>query len=217
MGGRRDALAGALRAVRHEFVLVAGFSVFINLLLLTAPLYMLQVFDRVLASRSVETLVALTLAAALALVVYGALEGVRGRMLARLAGWLDGALAPELLRASAALARAGRAEQGVRGLRELGEIRSFLGGNGVNALFDAPCLPLFVAVIWLLHPWLGALALGGAAVLFALALANELAARGPVRAAMASGALDQERAEAVVRNADVARAMGMDAALMAGW
>jgi ABC-type protease/lipase transport system fused ATPase/permease subunit len=132
---------------------------------------MFQVFDRVLASGRVETLVALTAIAAFALLCLGALEVVRARVLGRISLWLDRALARGVLEASVGETLAGR-PVGAQAMADLALLRGFINSQAVFPIFDAPWTPLFVAVIWLLHPWLGILALVSAGLLFGLALAN---------------------------------------------
>ena len=152
------------------------FSFFINLLVLTSPIYMMQTFDRVLASGRVETLILLTIIAGVAVLTMGLLEAVRARILARIGRWFERRLAPDFIRAGMRGMTCGLAG-GAQSLRDLSTIRSVLGGNGINSVFDAPWVPVFIAVIWLLHPWLGVIALIAAAVLFCTALVNEYASR----------------------------------------
>ena len=210
------ALKRALGEVRRGLLVVAVLSLFLNLLVLTSPLYMFQVFDRVLASGHVETLVALTVVAAFALIVLGLLEVVRNRALVRISTWLDRALSGPVLAASVGEALAGRAI-GAQALRDLAQMRGFLNGHGILPIFDAPWVPIFVVVIWLLHPWLGTLALAGAGLLFALALANELLTRRPLRAANEVQVKAQRQSETALRNAEVVQAMGMLPALLGRW
>ena len=210
-------LKETLAASRGGFVAVGVFSLFINVLMLTAPLYMLQVFDRVLTSRSVETLVMLTLIAGAALLALGALDALRGAALVRIGTWLDGRIGGPVLAASiSAAVRTGEGASAQR-LRDLSTLRTFLTGPGIFPIMDAPWTPIFVAVIFALHPMLGWISLAGALVLFGLALVNEVATRGLLGCAGGAsvGALSQ--AEAAVRNADAVEAMGMTPALIRRW
>ena len=205
------------RACRSAILVVAFFSLFVNVLMLVIPLYMLQVYDRVLASRSEETLAMLTVAALGALVVLGVLEGVRSRILVRVGAWLERALAPELLGQAVRSALSAARATGAQGLRDLAAVRGFLGGAGIFHLFDAPWVPLYLGVIYLLHPLLGTTALIGGLVLFAVAGLNEWITRRPLGSA---GKLSNElyrRAEARMRNAEVIEAMGMLPAVTADW
>jgi len=210
-------LGDALRACRTAFGALFVFSMAINLLLLAAPIYMMQVYDRVLASRSIETLTMLTLMLMLAFLVMGALEFLRGRVMVGVSRWLDERLGPEVLTGDiiAALRRSGwRSSQG---LRDLAVFRTFLTGPGVFPIMDAPWAPLFLAVLFLLHPLLGIIGTLGAIVLFALALANEIFTRNPLHRAGAAARNGQQQADMAVRNADVVEAMGMLPALVERW
>ncbi len=206
----------ALAAYRRVFMAVAGFSLAINVLMLAAPLYMMQVFDRVLASRSMETLVMLTIVAGGALLVMAGLEMVRSRVLLRVSIGLEQALSTPALAASIANILGGRG-QGVQALRDLSQIRNFLTSTGVFALFDAPWTPLFILVTYLFHPMLGAIAVAGAVVLFGAALLSELLTRGPLSEATAAAVTGMKRAEAGARNADAVEAMGMLGGILRRW
>ncbi|NBB83801.1 MAG: type I secretion system permease/ATPase, partial [Alphaproteobacteria bacterium] len=201
-------LKRAFASARWGFVAIGVFSFFLNLLMLVTPLYMMQVFDRVLASGRTETLLWLTLIAGFALLVLGLLEVVRNRVLTRISTWLDRTLSGDLIR-SALRSRLGGVPIGAQPLRDLQNLRGFVGGSSVFPLFDSPWVPVFVAVIWLMHPWLGALALGAAVVLFVLALANDLLTRRALTEANQLTVGAQAKAEAGIRNADVVQAMGL--------
>src|SRR5262245_59182914 len=181
-GEQPTPLDHALHEARRGLLVVAALSLFLNLLALTSPLYMFQVFDRVLASGRVETLVALTAIAAFALLCLGALEVIRAHALGRISIWLDRALARAVLKASVGETLAGRPIGG-QAMGDLAQLRGFINSQSIVPVFDAPWTPVFVAVTWLLHPWLGMLALVSAALLFALALANELLTRAPLAGA----------------------------------
>ena len=210
-------LKDAFAACRGGFLAVAVFSLFINLLMLTVPLYMLQIFDRVLTSRSTETLVMLLLIAGAALLVMAGLDGLRGVLMVRISSWLDGRLGGPVLAESISGQLRKGGEPSVQGLRDLTTVRTFLTGPGVFPIMDAPWTPIFVAVIFLLHPMLGWLSLGGAIVLFALALTNELATRNLLMSSGGAGMKALNHAQAAVRNADVVEAMGMMPALVRRW
>ena len=161
-----DHLKEALTACRRVWVGVALFSACLNMLMLSVPLYMMQIYDRVLATANVDTLLALTVMVMVALLVLGLLDALRGRVMARVGGWLDRELGSPVL--AGAVADALRSGGGVsaQGLRDLATVRGFLGGTGVMPLFDAPWAPVFLAIIFLIHPVLGWIGLGGAIVLF---------------------------------------------------
>lgn len=208
----RAPLADAAAQIRRALVAVGGVSLFVNLLMLVSPLYMMQVFDRVLVSGRVETLLYLTAMAIFALAVLAALDHLRGRALVGTGLWLDRKLGPEIVRASAAAgARDGQA------LRDLATVRSFIGGPSIHPLLDAPWTPLFVGAMALLHPWLGAMALAASILLFALGWANDRIARMPSRRAGQAAIAAQEQADSALRNADTVRAMGMLPAALRRW
>jgi PrtD family type I secretion system ABC transporter len=203
--------------LRPFFVYAGVFSLAINLLLLAPTLYMLQVFDRVLTSRSQETLVVLSLATAVALLGMALLEALRSRLLAVAGAALDRRLGPQVLEGLLAqAARAGGSEY-VHGLRDVGTLRSVLTGQGVLALYDVPWLPLFLFVIFLFHPLLGIVAVAGALVMALLAIMNERLTREPLERAQ----VEQRRAGRVIdanlRNAEVTAALGMLPAVTRHW
>lgn len=212
----RTELQDSLATARSGFVAAGFFSVFLNLLYLVSPLYMLQVYDRVLASGSRATLLYLTLMAIGALAVFGVLEGVRTATLARMGAWLNERLGGPALRAGmlAGIARGGgRAEA----LRDSQQLQNFVGGPSIIPFFDAPWAPFFIALIWILHPWLGQLALGTGLVLLLISLANERATRKPQGAANRSTALATADADRIVQHAETVQAMGMLPALEERW
>ena len=202
--------------LRGNLSAVTLFSCAVNLLMLTVPLYMLQVYDRVLVSRSIETLIALTVLAVGLLIALGLFEFVRQRVLLRSANQLESDLAPRLLRASHDLELAGRSS-GTQPLRDLSTLRQFMTGSGILAFFDAPWTPLFIAVIFVLHPLLGLVALAAALLLFALALLGEIITRKPLEEAGQFNRGAQNVAEAGLRNAEAVAAMAMRPALETRW
>ena len=212
-----DALQAALKRCRGGVIAVVFFSMCINILMLTAPLYMLQVFDRVLNSRSTETLLFLTLLAVAAFIALGAVEAVRHQMLSRIGGWIDRQISGELLKGALTRNLGAEGTASVQSLRDLATLRGFISGPAVFPVLDAPWLPIFVAVIFLLHPWLGWLAIGGSVALLALAVINELATSRAFRMSGAASLHSLEQAEAAVRNADVVQAMGMAPELLRRW
>ena len=210
-------LKKALSACRGGFVAVVVFSLFINVLMLTAPLYMLQIFDRVIASRSEDTLLYLTLIAGVALLTLAALEITRSRIMVGLSSWLDKRLSGTVLEGSIGMSVAAAGEPSIQGLRDLSTFRTFLAGSGMFPILDAPWTPIFIAVIFLMHPVLGWLALGGAIVLFCLALANEVTTRDLLRRSGGASITSLRQAESAVRNAHVIEAMGMMPNLVKRW
>lgn len=213
----------AVRAARPVLWRVGAISLGVNLLMLTGSLYMMQVFDRVLGSGHVETLILLTAMALVALAAMGLLEMARGQVLGRLGRWLDGALGPPLLTLVLRHAAAGPVSgiQGLRGgpqpLHDLAAVRGFLSGAGVLALLDAPWVPVFLAVIWGLHPVLGLAAVVAAVLLLGVAVLAEALTRAPQEDAGEASRAAGRLADATVRNADAARALGMEGAVLARW
>lgn len=210
-------LRQALSACRGGVVAVVAFSLFINVLMLTAPLYMLQIFDRVIASRSEDTLLYLTLIAGVALLTLAALEITRSRIMVGLSSWLDKRLSGTVLEGSIGMSVAAAGAPSIQGLRDLSTFRTFLAGPGMFPILDAPWTPIFIAVIFLMHPVLGWLALGGAIVLFCLALANEVTTRDLLRRSGGASIASLRQAESAVRNAHVIEAMGMMPNLVKRW
>src|SRR4051812_18786085 len=178
---------------------------------------MLQVFDRVLTSRSNETLVVLTLGVAIALLGMSALDVVRAYLLAALGRTLDRILGPKvldgLLGESARLA----SREQAHALRDVNALRSFLSGAGILALFDAPWLPIFLLVITLFHPLMGALAFMGALLMLVTAFVNERQTREPLERAQDEGRRAGRFIETNLRNAEVVRALGMFPAVSRRW
>lgn len=190
---------------------VAFFSLFINVLMLTSSIYMLQVYDRVLASRSEATLLYLTLFAAACLATLGLLETVRSRLLVRLGARFDAQLSTP---AFERVLGGGRSPQT---LRDLENLRTFLTGPHILSLLDAPWMPIYIALVYLLHPLLGHVALSGAIALLLLGLWNERRTRATLAEAGSELAASHQFAELSGRNAEAVRAMGMLPGLAALW
>jgi len=206
-----------LQACRQHFVYVGIFSLFINLLMLTVPLFMLQVFDRVLTSRSWETLVALGLLATGALLVHLLLEVLRSRLLLASGVTLDSLAGPPVLVSLLENAVHPGNNGCASGLRDVAALRNFLSGGSIAALFDSPWVPAYVAVICLLHPWLGLIAAVGAMALFGLAGLNAMLSRHPIAEMQRCAGLAGKYVAASVRNAEIVHALGMVDALRTRW
>lgn len=203
--GWRRAVAGLCGGL-----LWAGlFSLFLNLLMLAVPLYSLQLFDRVLGSGRVETLILLSLAAVMALVVMGALDGVRTCLLSRIAAGFETRLFPAAVEAAYANGAAAQA------VRDLASLRAALAGPVVTAFFDAPWLPLALAIIWVLHPDLAAFVGSSALLLAILAVANDLGTRRALREAGQAQHQATSLAEAMQRRREAVSGLGMVEALTA--
>jgi PrtD family type I secretion system ABC transporter len=211
-------VAAALRDCRRAFGSVALFSGIVNLLMLAGPLYMLQVYDRVLSSRSVPTLVALSIFLVGAFAFQGVLDLIRSRVVVRAAMLLDQRLAlaahGAMLRLSIATRHAGEAPQPTR---DLDQIRAFLTGAGPVAICDMPWIPVFLCICFLIHPWLGFAATAGGITLFAMTLLTEHASGGPARAAAQDAGIRSVMVEAQRRSGETIMAMGMAGALAQRW
>ncbi len=192
------------------------FSLFANLLLLASAIYMLQVYDRVLSSGSFSTLFWLTVAAVGAIAAYGFLDQARRVALGRISLWLDDQLGADTIERAidARLQTGGNFEAG---LKDVSDLRSFIGGEGPLVFLDAPWTPVFLAFIWLLHPALGALAAGGAVLLFGLALANDLLTRKRQQAVSRELRVNQAAASQFIDKAETVRSLGMAEAVLRRW
>jgi PrtD family type I secretion system ABC transporter len=207
----------ALRACRTALAIVAAFSLAINILTLASPLYMMQLFDKVLSSRSGATLVMLTIITAAAVGVLCLLDAIRGQVLVRIGEWLDEKLGPTVFGGALSIALKTDPSRAALALSDLQTVRGFFSGPSVLPLLDTPWAPIFVIALFVLHPYLGLIGLGGAGVLFALAILNEFATRRPLRLANSASLRTRQRAEAALRNAEVIRAMGMSDGVVRMW
>ena len=209
-------LARAVAACRAQFVSVGLFSGVVNGLQLTVSLYMMQVFDRVLATRNLNTLVYLTLIAIAAVGLLAVLEAARSRIMQRVGAWVEEKVAPEGFARAVESQLRGRSYR-MEALRDLGVCRGFIGSPGALALYDVPWVPVYLLVIFMLHPVLGTVALVGAVLLLGLTILNELATSKLLREANTASMATQRRADSIVRNAEVIDSMGMLPAVMARW
>lgn len=209
-------LSAALRASRPALVAVLAFSLVVNVLMLATPAFMLQVYDRVLASGSLPTLVALTGMTIVILAVAAALDIVRARVMVRVARDIDARLNERVLDASLAQALTRGRSDGT-GPRELDHLRQLLSGPAPIAILDAPWTPIYLVVVMGFHPWLGVTALVGATILLTLGWAAEWRSRRPLGAALLATAESAALADSAERNAQVVTAMGMGAALRTRW
>jgi ATP-binding cassette subfamily C protein len=206
----RSELATALAACRGAFVGIGLFSGMSNLLMLTGSFFMLEVYDRVLPSRSVPTLVGLAILVAVLYSFQGLLDMIRSRILVRIGERLDEQLSGRVYDAIVRFPLKVRGGgDGLQPLRDLDLVRSFLSANGPGALFDLPWMPLYLGICFLFHVWIGITALVGAVILVAITILTDLKTRHPTKRAAGYGASRQALAEAARRNAEVLRAMGM--------
>ena len=211
-------LRAAIGASRSAFFAVGFFSFFINLLMLTGPLFMLQIYDRVLSSRSLPTLAVLFALVAALFVMLGLLEFVRSRILARIGAHVTQRIHERLFDSAMRLGvRTGGSNQTSAGLQELEVVQQYIAGPGFAVLFDAPWVPVYIAIIFLFDPLLGWLAVAAAIVLFFVALLNDWRARVPNRDASTVMAQARELAGSGQRNGEVLVSMGMLSALRERW
>ncbi len=212
-------LAGALGRSSRAFIALALISCVINVLMLTGSVFMIQIYDRVLSSRSMPTLAALSAIALTAYIFQGGLDAIRARVLALVGERIDGAAGPELYKAVAALPLIDpkNGQETLQPFRDLEAIRGFMSGAGPIALLDMPWLPVYIILCYLLHPLLGYTALLAACLLVIITLLAELRGRGPMRAALAAQSERNMLADNTQRGAEAARAMGMVPALAARW
>lgn len=211
-------LEQALLSCKSSFLTVGFFSFFINLLLLVPPFYMLQVYDRVLSSNSITTLVMLTLIMVIMMMTYGALEWVRSRILIRVSTRLDMLLSHRLFNASfkQALYTNGNIAS-AQPLNDLTGLRQFMTGNGLFAFFDAPWLPIYVGIMFYFHFWFGCLTVAGAIILVLLAYANEKLTSKRLAEANQENVSATNFTTKSLRNAEVVASMGMLPSLLKRW
>lgn len=216
MPGRRE-----LRAARARnnglLAFVALFSVFVNLLMLTGPIFMLQVYDRVLGSRSEATLVALAGLVAFLYLMMGFLDYVRGRVLGRVAARFQSALDHRVF--SAAIENAARGDGAVQtgGVRDLETLQKLYSSPVMGAFFDVPFTPIFIFGIFLFHPWLGYLAVAGGLVLVLITTLNQLRTRDKVLRSNVAAVNADRMSERLKTDADMVRSLGMRGAAFARW
>lgn len=202
-------LAEAINSFKSAFQTVAVFSAIINLMMLIPSLYMLQVYDRVLASRNEMTLLLITIMIVVAFVIMSALEFVRSYVLIRIASQLDMKLNQRVYTAAFEqnLKRAGG--NAGQSLQDLTTVRQFLSGNALFAFFDAPWFPIYLIIIFLIHPYLGVFALCGTVIHMGLAIWNEKTTKKPLSEANSMAVNASNLATNNLRNAEVIEAMGM--------
>ena len=213
-----NSLQAALKACKGSFISVGIFSFFVNALMLVPTFYMLQVYGRVMTSGSIPTLVMLTIIMTLLVATMGALELVRSRIMVRVSTKLDVLLSRSVYRASFKRALdSGGMDASAQSLNDLTGLRQFMTGNGLFAFFDAPWLPIYIAVMFMFHPWYGWVAVGSAIILLILAALNEK---------MTGKALAEANKENLganlytsknLRNAEVIESMGMLNTLIHRW
>ena len=213
---KSEELRGVFHGCRRYFLTALIFSLGINLLYLAGPLYMLQVYDRVISSASHVTLVMLTIVLLFAFVALAGLDFVRARVLTRASVRLDREMAGRVLAATMESSAKG-APTTSQTLRDFDTFRQFVTGAGIHAIFDLPWAPIYIFVIFLLHPLLGAFALASAITLVVLAVFGQWRVQGPMAESGASASRNYAFTDMSLRNAEVVRAMGMMGGLLQRW
>ncbi len=202
--------AEALWNCKAGFIGIFVASALVNILYLTGSFFMLEVYDRVLPSRSIPTLIALCLLALLLYAFQGAFDMMRGRMLVRIAGALDEAMSARIYRAVVQAPLKLRTQgDGLQALRDFDQVRSFLSGSGPAAFFDLPWLPFYIGICFLFHPLIGLVAIVGSIILIILTFLTNRGTEGPSKKASEAGNQRNAFAQASQRNAEVMQAMGM--------
>jgi PrtD family type I secretion system ABC transporter len=213
----QNSLQQAYRKYRMAFAATLVFSMFTNLLMFVGPIYMLQIYDRVLSSRNSTTLIALTVIAICLLLAYGLLEFTRSKLLVRAGLQFDEVLAHPTFHLVVKQQTAMPGGGAQVALNDIDKVREFLTGQGILAFFDAPWVPLFLGLCFAFHPWLGMVATGGALIIFILALANEFSTRGTLAEAGRAGNGANHFVSTTMQNAEVIRALGMEKPLSKRW
>src|SRR5262249_31917710 len=214
---RPSPLRDAIWACRRDVLTAAAFSLFINSLMLTLPLYVMNIYRRVLQSHSIETLLSISLIALVAMAIYGVLSAFRNRLLVAMSAKLDTVLAEKVLAALVTRAARSNEPKTVEGLRDLAIVRNVLSGHEVQMILDLPWTTIFIATIFMLHPILGIVALFAIVVLLGMAIINDVTSRPHLNAANAASAKVFNTANTNVRNAEVIQGMGMLRAALGRW
>jgi ATP-binding cassette subfamily C protein EexD len=211
-------LQTALRVCKSSFISVGFFSLFVNALMLVPTFYMIQVSGRVVPSSSVSTLVMLTIILTVLMLTLGSLEWVRSRIMVRISNRLDALLSHDVYRASFRRALdSGGMDASAQSLNDLTSLRQFLSGNGLFAFFDAPWLPIYVAVMFMFHPLYGWVTVGCAIVLICLAVLNQRFTGAALAEANKENVAASLHTTKTLRNAEVIESMGMLRTLMSRW
>lgn len=211
-------LQSAGASSRHAVIIAFLFSSFVNLLMLTSPLYMLQVYDRVLASRSEATLLALSVLATLMFVIMGILDHARSRILARVGAWLQDRLDKRVLSASfRRLSVAPRDIAAHAAQRDLETVSRFWGSALLPALMDLPWAPLYLAALFVFHSWLGWFSIGAAVLLIGLTLWNQRETEAQVNEATLTALAADRQADNLKAESEIVRALGMTGHAFARW
>lgn len=212
---RKTLYEAIIDRVRRQLPALIFFSCLVNILLLVSVIYMLQVYDRVLATGSLDTLIWLTIGALGAIIIYGVIEQARRLMLSRTGAWLNLELTGPVIRRAMDARLAGAGLEA--GPREVTDLRGFFDGDAALALLDAPWAVLFIAFIWQLHPALGMIAIGGAALLFGLAVGNDVATRAAQKRSTAELRASHDAALRYIQGGETLGPLGMAEPIIDRW
>jgi PrtD family type I secretion system ABC transporter len=207
-----------IASCRGAFLGVAVLSGLINLLYLSGSIFMMEVYDRVLPSRSIPTLIGLSIIIVVLYLFQGLFDMLRGRIMARVGAALDEDLSQQIFQGQLSAPLKGRPEgDGQQPLRDLDQLRAFLAGGGPSALFDLPWMPLYLFICFAFHPWLGFAALGGAGVLVVITGLTEVLTKAASKAAVSAALVRNGIAEGARRNAEIVQALGMAKRIGVRW
>jgi ATP-binding cassette, subfamily C, bacterial exporter for protease/lipase len=210
-----EAFRRLLGGVKHGYLLVFIASIGMNLLVLASPIYMMQMYDRVLLTGSIDTLVFLTVICAVAMMVMGALDAIRAMLLGRIGAWVERTLRFELLSGVLRVAFERGNSYGQQLLADLQAVKNFLGSAQIAPVFDAPWAPIFLAIIWVIHPWMGIFATVAALLLLGLALATDFLTRKKMKEMNADQIAFARFSQQVIANHDIVLGMGMTTSVFA--
>jgi len=210
-------LKEAILKSKKSFLAVGFFSLFVNILMLVPPLYMLQLYDRVITSRSEDTLIMLTLIVVFLFIIMALLEVARSRLLVKVGNKLDSLLSQRVFDSVFELAQKYPGKASSMPLNDLTQVRQFMTGNGLFAFFDAPWIFIYIAVLFMFHPLFGYFAIFAAIVLVALTIINEYSTKQKLGEANALSRSSSAFVDANLRNAEIVHAMGMKNSIRKIW
>jgi len=210
-------LSEIVKSYKKGFKAVAVFSFFINLLMLAVPIYLLQIYDKIIPNHSSDTLYFLSVAVVVALITLAILELLRNTILAKLGVWFNLKLGNHLLSSSILGASKSQESANVNALKDLSKLREFTTSSAVTSLLDLPWVPIYIAILFFVHPIIGSLVLIGALVLFSIAVYNEIKTRPAIAKIEEANSQSIDAASSCVRNADAIEAMGMRKQVVKRW
>ena len=213
----KSELKSALLKSKSAFVFIGIFSMFINILALTSPLYMLQLYGRVVSSKSEDTLLFLTILVVVLFVTSGLLSVVRSRILVRISNKMDSILSSRVFDATFTMANRQPGKASAAALNDLAKVRQFMGGAGAFAFFDAPWMPIYIFILYLFHPLLGHFAVFAGIVLFVVALINQITSKKYLAESTKAYGQANMYVSSSLRNAEVIHAMGMGENIKDRW